>query len=51
VKVVPAGPKRKPVWRVQLTGMTEQQAHAACASSKHHAGCMMIRPNPQLASR
>jgi D-alanyl-D-alanine carboxypeptidase len=51
VKVVAAGPRRKPVWRVQLTGMTEQQAHAACAASRHAGGCLLIRPNPRLASR
>jgi D-alanyl-D-alanine carboxypeptidase len=51
VKLVPAGPKRKPVWRVRLTGMTEQQAHAACAATRHRAACTLIRPNPQLASR
>jgi D-alanyl-D-alanine carboxypeptidase len=51
VKVIPAGAKHKPLWRVQLTGMTERQAHAACAATKHHAACTLIRPNAQLASR
>ena len=51
VRVVPSGSKRKKVWRVQLTGMTEQQAHAACAASKHAGSCMLIKANPRLASR
>jgi D-alanyl-D-alanine carboxypeptidase len=52
LRVTAAGVKGKPLWRVQLTGLSQAQAQAACSASvRQHAACMMIRPEPQLASR
>jgi D-alanyl-D-alanine carboxypeptidase len=52
LRITPAGVKGRQVWRVQVTGLTQQRAQAACAASiRQHAACMLVRPDPQLASR
>jgi D-alanyl-D-alanine carboxypeptidase len=52
VRVSESGKGRHHLWRVQLTGLTEQQAHGACSASAHeHANCMLIHPIRQMASR
>ena len=51
-RISPAGTKRRQLWKVQVTGLTQQRAQAACAASiRQHAACMLVRPSPQLASR
>jgi D-alanyl-D-alanine carboxypeptidase len=53
VRVEQAASMGKPVWRAQLSGMNEAEAHGACAVlARHKMACSPIRPDPgPLASR
>ena len=51
LRITEAGSRGRQMWRVQLIGLTQSRAQAACAvSQRQHAACMLLRPEPQLAS-
>jgi D-alanyl-D-alanine carboxypeptidase len=52
-RVMPAMVNRKPVWRAQITSLTQSDAQAACRTlSRRKAPCMVLPPDQaQMATR
>ena len=51
-RIAPAGVRGKVIWRVQMRNLSAQKAEAVCAGAvRQHVACMLVTPNPVLASR
>ena len=51
-KIASTGVRGRILWRVQVRNLTAVEAQAVCATAvRQHVACMLVRPDPVLASR